>query len=1396
MAKKFENWYLGLDIGTNSIGWAATDTNYKVLRFNKRPMMGVHLFEDAQTAESRRANRTARRRLIRRRERIALLRSLFADEINKVDPNFFARLDDSNLWEDDKRENTRFSLFNDVGFSDKNFHAKYPTIYHLRYDMMTANNPDVRLVYLAFHNIIKYRGHFLLNGEDFSVVNDISAPFNTLGEYLEENHECTLDVALMEQFKSLLSETGSVTAKAGKYVELFNAKGNKRLKCLLEMIAGKCVSLKDFEFETEEELPKVDFKSANWEEDQDKLHSALGDDFILVEQAKLLYDYSKIQSILGNSQCLSQGMIAKYEKHKRDLKVFKAVVKEYFGKEDYNEMFSAKFSKCYNYAMYVGNATQKSDKYNDYEKFSKYVKQFLASNPATENDERVKQILADIDSECFLPRQVGKTNATLPYQLNLYELKAIINNVSKCASGAFLNAKDSDGITVAYKLEKLLTFRIPYYVGPLNNSSNKYWVVKREGTDGQKVYPWNWESIVDNAQSEEAFISRMTNDCPYFPGDKVLPKCSLLYEEFTLLNIINKIKINDCPLSVELKQRLSDYFKREKINKMSQKRLVSWLVEQGVVAKGSESDVTVTGIDNEFTANRNSYRNFAQILGSEQLVEDNYERIEEIISWITIAGSEKANLKKRLTAKCGDFLDDQQIKRIAGLTMSGWGRFGKRFLTERLGTDFNTGEVNCVSIMDVMRSQNVNLMEVLNSHADENDTFLDKINAQKQEETSNISYVDVENLYCSPAVKKQVWQTVSIAKELKKYLGEPSKIFVEMARGVDKDKARRDENNRTRTRYKNLEVLFANLKEQNDGFYNPKVAEEFNAADAKKLQNSKLYLYFMQNGIDIYTGERIDYNHLENYDKDHIYPRSKIKDDSLLNNMVLTYHERNVKKSDVFPVSADIQAKMQSTWEMLVKQGLITKEKYFRLTRKSELTAEECAEFVNKQITDTQQTTKEVATLLKRMFASSEIVYSKASNVSDFKNKPKYEFYEHTTKEQRTALSEPEFVKVRDINDLHHAKDAYLNIVVGNAFNTKFQHDARVYFAKNNIEKFDLIKLYNHQIEANGVVAWVPYRDGTISQVEKVMSSSAILFTRESRVVKGQLFNLTVLPKAPDLVPLKSSSKNRKFALMSDTSKYGGYNSETRAYLMLVQYKEKHETTKSVTYKTKFKFIGVMSRFVSTLTTNAARLQYCMRQYDLIEPKILIPCVKIGTLMSIDNSLLFLSGTSSKDRQLSFKLGKQCHWDGSSERYIKKVMNVTEKCAKNSNYYVNVYDDVDKKRNGILYDAIVEKLQSDDYKGVASFRSLSSKLSSDELKNKFANLSLTDQCGTLKEMLKLLKCDKETSNLKLLGEGEHCGSILVTNSFDCLDNICIINRSVTGMFEEKIVLSDLIVKEN
>ena len=83
-----KDYYLGFDIGTDSVGWAVTDDNYNILKFHGKNMWGIRLFDEAHTAAERRVFRTNRRRIARRKWRIQLLQELFAEEISKVDPNF------------------------------------------------------------------------------------------------------------------------------------------------------------------------------------------------------------------------------------------------------------------------------------------------------------------------------------------------------------------------------------------------------------------------------------------------------------------------------------------------------------------------------------------------------------------------------------------------------------------------------------------------------------------------------------------------------------------------------------------------------------------------------------------------------------------------------------------------------------------------------------------------------------------------------------------------------------------------------------------------------------------------------------------------------------------------------------------------------------------------------------------------------------------------------------------------------------------------------------------------------------------------------------------------------------------------------------------------------------
>ena len=133
-----QEYYLGLDMGTGSVGWAVTDPEYHILRRHGKALWGVRLFESASTAEERRMFRTGRRRLDRRNWRIQILQEIFAEEIYKIDQGFFLRMKESKYYPEDKRDingkcpELPYALFVDDDFTDRDYHKKFPTIYHLR----------------------------------------------------------------------------------------------------------------------------------------------------------------------------------------------------------------------------------------------------------------------------------------------------------------------------------------------------------------------------------------------------------------------------------------------------------------------------------------------------------------------------------------------------------------------------------------------------------------------------------------------------------------------------------------------------------------------------------------------------------------------------------------------------------------------------------------------------------------------------------------------------------------------------------------------------------------------------------------------------------------------------------------------------------------------------------------------------------------------------------------------------------------------------------------------------------------------------------------------------------------------------------------------------------------
>ena len=198
----------------------------------------------------------------------------------------------------------------------------------------------------------------------------------------------------------------------------------------------------------------------------------------------------------------------------------------------------------------------------------------------------------------------------------------------------------------------------------------------------------------------------MVRRCTYISDEPVLPKASLEYQSFCVLNEINNIKIDGERISVELKQDIyKDVFQKGK--RVTKKQLCKYLHTRGVI----EAEEQVAGIDITINNALTTYGKFKAIFGDDMSKDSVQKMVEDIVFWCTIYGDSKKFLKDRIEEKYGEKLTKEQIKRIVGFKFKDWGNLSKNFL-ELSGADVSTGE--SVSIIRALWNNNLNLMELIN----------------------------------------------------------------------------------------------------------------------------------------------------------------------------------------------------------------------------------------------------------------------------------------------------------------------------------------------------------------------------------------------------------------------------------------------------------------------------------------------------------------------------------------------------------------------------------------------------------------------------------------------------------------------------------------------------------
>jgi len=1170
-----KNYTVSLDIGTNSVGWAVLNQDFTLAKGNKRitstiggnsrtrtNLWGVRLFDEADTAETARSKRGMRRRIERRKKRLKYLREIFEPYMG-FDPSFFIRMEESFFQKDDtdnKTIDTSYPLFQGTTgegesfVNEKDYYKTYPTIYHLRQRLIQdCTQADIRLVYLALHHILKFRGHFVNQGQVFNLENinvttSLEELLTTYNNLQGEEFAFSYESQYLTQANTILTNRNtSKSKKAYDMASLYSVADkdeyydryegtvsktkkwledkDKQQKALFTAIVGNGIDIskifanEDYNNKNNDEMPKHDDFKYSREDFEDKLAKLEAlitpTEYEILALGKKVYEAIVLCNILTAST-LSASMVQKFCNHKVQLSQLKAIAKNIS-----NNMWHKIFKKDGLYTAFiegVGNpakvtnrddskkarrkkfnkVTNRDDFYkalreafnidtskirnkDDMDAFHNSVLEQLQSKATIDPQHHLAlaQMAVDMELETYLPKQRMSDNGAIPYQVHEYELKKIIENQKQYYPflGEVVQVEEEDdegkkSYKEEYKIQTLMKFRIPYYVGPLTHAthgkegerktdkSRFAWMQKKPGMESINITPWNFNQVVDKERSASEFIERMTSFCTYLPHEKVLPDNSLTYQEFKIYNelIISGWKDNKGKkhyFTPEMRAKIIDcLFKKHK--KVTAEKMTEFLDSYGYahIKPHDLFGIDVVAKSPSYNTSYSTYIDLMRCEISEQTIEEHRREFEQIIKWITIFEDKKILKKTIIQANQNEwdnFLTPPQIKELTRLRYTGWGRMSAKFLT---GICHSNGK----TILQNLKEENYNnLMRLI-----EDDKIKEAIQEAEVEgrDVKALEYGLVEDLAGSPALKKGIWQSLKIIQELEEYLGREniSKVVIEMARS--------EGGSRTKTRKRQLEELYARFTEKTDGeSIQREVQVNLDETDQNVIQKSERhFLYFLQNGKCMYSGKSLDISDLSSYEVDHIIPQTYIKDDSFDNKVLVLRTENQNKGGDV--PSQEIIRKMKWMWELLAKAGMVSQRKLANL-KLGKISDEQKEGFINRQLVETRQITKHVANILTSHFAETgiEVLTPKAGLTNqlregvlyiptsefDFKNEiDKGTHFEYDGREYlpggggefiESSYNNSNLVKVhfhegykknRNINDYHHAHDAYLNGIVAN----------------------------------------------------------------------------------------------------------------------------------------------------------------------------------------------------------------------------------------------------------------------------------------------------------------------------------------------------------------------------
>ncbi len=1048
--------FIGLDVGTNSVGWAATDQDFNLYRLKGKTAWGARIFDEASDAKTRRTYRTAGRRLARRKERIRLLNTLFDDLLKEKDPTFLVRLGNSTLHGDDpnKPEEAKGEalLFKNRK-EEKEYYKAYPTIWHLRQSLINNEDhafSDIRYLYLAIHHIIKYRGNFIKSG-NYKVGEFDEDNFKKLNEFFVnyfEGEDEDLDPAAealssdkFEEFKKILVDKNETkTSRRKKLLALLNVTESQKkfADMFCALVSGGSFSTDKLNPKDEEIFEKKEICFDNgYDDKEEEIRGILGDAFDLVEIAKSISDYRELNDVLRGSAGISRAFVEIYDDHKVDLRALKDICKKI------DEAHGLKGNDSVYVKIFVDKTSEKNyhalvhkRKKCGIHEFDSFVLSTLApfeNDLAGDEAWAALKAKADKEHEQLLQFIAMRSTSVIPMQLHQVELEKILDNAV---------ARNVKGIAeIKDKLIALFKYHIPYYCGPLSDKSVYSNVEFKEDAPKEKIFPWNYDRIIDFEKTKQKFMKGLTNKCTYLKDCDVLPKQSLLYQDYDAWNKLNNLTVNGHRITLdEMKDLYSFASRRKKTTLTDIKRRLKEM------SQSKENDVVVSGINPNDFIDLSSRAALCDVFDLSNRYTEDYKHCEEALLYKTYFTDSPADAERIIKDKLG--FDEKRLKVLRRVSCKGWAPISREFLLLR-GVD-KDGVVLDSTIMSHLENGEGNLMQILHDEKYNYQVVLKERERAYFGDKSNKEIVDEMVDAMPPKMRRPVIQALRIVEEVAKVAKKkPDVISIEVTREANDKKTKEGYSKKAEDRKKQLTAflngLCKNDIEKDRASAVSKELESF--VDINPLRGKHLFLYFLQNGKDAYTGEPIDINDVLNgtkYDTDHIIPQSMIKDDSI-ENLVLVKREINQHRSNEYPLPESIRTNKNNVafWRRLKKAGMMSDKKFNNLTRATRLTESELEAFVAAQINVVNRSNVVIRDALKVLYPDAKLIFSKAQYPSQI----------------RHELGIP---KLRDLNDTHHAVDAYLNIVAGVKLQERFGNMAVIKAVAQNDE--------NHSLNMEGYI--------------------------------------------------------------------------------------------------------------------------------------------------------------------------------------------------------------------------------------------------------------------------------------------------------------------------------------